>query len=241
MAPIASVCNRMSSRGGVGGGASALLTDLVSYWKLEEDAQADRQDSHGAFHLTQNGGVGRTTGKINFATQFSGGQYLSRAHEGNLSGTGTSFTVAGWFLTNSAGDQAFAAKWTSGTNQREYLVYQTASRFKLLVSANGSSSSTVSADTFGAPSTGVAYFLAAGYDVAAQRIWIQVNAGTRDQAVYSSGIFAGNSPFYLGAYSGIFALLNGWIDEVGFWRRSLSTTEVSQLYAGGNGLAYPFA
>jgi len=33
--------------------------------------------------------------------------------------------------------------------------------------------------------------------------------------------------------------MNGTIDEVGFWSRALSATEVGQLYNGGSGLAWP--
>lgn len=33
----------------------------------------------------------------------------------------------------------------------------------------------------------------------------------------------------------------GYIDEVGFWTRALSSGEVSSLYNGGAGLAYPFS
>jgi hypothetical protein len=31
---------------------------------------------------------------------------------------------------------------------------------------------------------------------------------------------------------------SAWIDEVGFWNRALSAGEVTQLYNGGNALAY---
>jgi len=37
------------------------------------------------------------------------------------------------------------------------------------------------------------------------------------------------------------AVLNGYLDEVGLWSRALSSTEVTQLYNSGAGLAYPFS
>lgn len=36
------------------------------------------------------------------------------------------------------------------------------------------------------------------------------------------------------------AMYSGALDEVGLWSRALSASEVSQLYNGGSGLAYPF-
>jgi hypothetical protein len=33
---------------------------------------------------------------------------------------------------------------------------------------------------------------------------------------------------------------DGTIDEVGIWNRSLSSSEVSELYNGGSGASYPF-
>ncbi len=33
--------------------------------------------------------------------------------------------------------------------------------------------------------------------------------------------------------------LNGALDEIGLWTRVLTSTEVTQLYNGGAGLAYP--
>lgn len=35
-------------------------------------------------------------------------------------------------------------------------------------------------------------------------------------------------------------IIQGYIDEVGFWSRALSSSEVTQLYNSGNGLSYPF-
>jgi len=43
----------------------------------------------------------------------------------------------------------------------------------------------------------------------------------------------------IGSQVGI-RFFNGKIDEVGFWNRALSSTEITQLYNGGAGLSYPF-
>lgn len=57
-----------------------------------------------------------------------------------------------------------------------------------------------------------------------------------------SASFTGNfnsATFRIGSYNGSAEFYSGAIDEVGFWERALSSTEVGQLYNSGNGLAYP--
>ena len=47
---------------------------LVSYWKMDESANATRIDSHGSFDLTdRNSNVGAATGFFNGGALFDGG------------------------------------------------------------------------------------------------------------------------------------------------------------------------
>ena len=51
------------------------------------------------------------------------------------------------------------------------------------------------------------------------------------------------NPFAIGVWTGAFPSgnMDGLIDEVGFWKRTLTSGERTQLYNSGNGLAYPFS
>lgn len=51
----------------------------------------------------------------------------------------------------------------------------------------------------------------------------------------------GTGSLAIGRRSGASAYQNGKMDEIGIWSRELTSGEVTQLYNGGAGLAYPFS
>jgi hypothetical protein len=69
---------------------------------------------------------------------------------------------------------------------------------------------------------------------------IQVNNGPVDSLPYSSGVAISTSPFAIGATGNAIDLLDGAVDEVGFWKRVLTAQERTALYNSGLGLTYPF-
>jgi hypothetical protein len=93
------------------------------------------------------------------------------------------------------------------------------------------------ANTFGAPSTGVWYFLVGFVDLDNDIIGISVNDGTVDTAAYTaSSVFDGTAPFEIGRLGSSDNIFDGDIDAVGLWSRRLSTGEITALYNGGTGL-----
>jgi len=58
-------------------------------------------------------------------------------------------------------------------------------------------------------------------------------------AVTYTGNFNSMTP-RMGTYNGVAEFYSGSADEAGYWEKTLSTTEISQLWNGGAGLAYPF-
>jgi RHS repeat-associated protein len=76
-----------------------------------------------------------------------------------------------------------------------------------------------------------------GYDGA--KAWISVNDGTRDEAdfTYPNGIFDGTGVLRIGSgYNAEY--LDGSLDEMALYRRSLTPAEVDWLYNSGNGRSY---
>jgi hypothetical protein len=63
-------------------------------------------------------------------------------------------------------------------------------------------------------------------------------AGTVDSTGSISGPANLTGSFYLGTYDGSTNNWNGQIDEVGYWKRVLTSGERTSLYGGGSGLAY---
>lgn len=223
----------------------SLLTGLISYWKLNE-ASGTRADSAGSNDLTDNNTVTRVLGKQSGAAQFvlANSEYLSVASNSSLQVGDEPFCVCGWvYLTTNATTQSLFAKYNTSSNRQFLVDYVTGTnRFRLVVSQDGSATVTqVFANNFGAPSTGTWYFVCAWHDSVGDTVNIQVNNGTADSAAFAGGVFpTGNGDFTIGSNSGGGSYLNGYADEVGFWKRLLTTEEKTRLYNSGNGITYPF-
>lgn len=86
--------------------------------------------------------------------------------------------------------------------------------------------------TFRGDSSGMKTFLN-GTQVATNTNSSNIVAPSTDTIEFGAYRFAGSiqSAWYL----------DGQMDEVGIWDRSLTTTEITELYNSGAGLAYPFA
>lgn len=63
------------------------------------------------------------------------------------------------------------------------------------------------------------------------------SVATQNASGIASGVTSGTQ---IGASFGPSGLFDGKIDEVGFWTRELSASEITQLFNGGSGLQYPF-
>lgn len=216
-----------------------LKTGLISFWELEE-ASGTRVDAHGSNNLTDVNTVTQATGKVGNAAQFTAAnsEELNIADNASLSTGDIDFTLAAWvYLDTLPTTGSIMTKWTSGGNQREHMMIYQTGLFRFFVSSNGSASSSVSATTFGAPSTATWYFVVGWHDAANNVIGISVN-GTANTASYSSGVFDSSSDFRIGTAGFGGAFMDGRIDQAGFWKKVLSTEEKTFLYNSGNGRAY---
>ncbi len=231
----------------------SLLTNLISYWKMDE-ASGNALDAHGANDLTDNNTVGSATGIIGNARDFEAdnSEFFNIADNADLSVDNTSngdigFTIQAWVkLESQPGTLPIVGKFDDNFSPgREYLLYWNSgtNRFTFGVTFDGGEGfQQVSADTFGNISTGVWYLIHAWYDPLDSRLHICVNAGLDD-----SGLFVSTNvidpptaaPFTIGSYDST-TYFDGLIDEVGFWKRVLTSQERTDLYNSGAGLAYPF-
>jgi hypothetical protein len=86
-------------------------------------------------------------------------------------------------------------------------------------------------------------FVVAWHDSVANTINVQVNNGTVASAAWAHGVKAGNAAFTVGGgWTGgaTTSNLEGEVDSVSFWHRTLTTAERTTLYNSGAGLDYPF-
>ena len=234
-----------------GGGASRgsfSLTNLQAAWKLNEASGAQRDDSHGTNHLTNNGTVGQAAGKLTNAASFdnNAANYLSIADNAALSMGNIDFTVVAWiFLTGSGMAQAIVAKGdTSGLFAVEYMLSLNANgnpNVLFRVDNGSSSGATVTSTSTILLNSWV--FLVAWHDATADTLNVQVNDGAVDSAAYSAGSFDGTNAMHLGGVLevGVNSLpFTGRIDESSIWKRVLTSAERTSLYNAGAGISYPF-
>jgi len=221
---------------------SNLSTDLISYWKLDE-ASGTRLDSYSNNDLTDNATVTQNPGRagIGYAGQFTAAnsEYLSITDNAELSVGNIDFTLAFWVYVDSLGaNRTIASKFADTTPTREWrLRYNNgdaAFEFQVVDSSGG----VASVETTESISTGTWYFIVCWHDASADTINIQLNNGTVHSASHTTGVNDSTEDFRLGAdksSGSVGSFWDGRIDEVGFWKRILTTQERTDLYNGGNG------
>ena len=222
----------------------ALTDNLISYWKLDE-ASGNATDSHGSNTLSDNNSVGTGTGIINGARDFESGssQYLSHADNSDLSVTDQDFTFAAWIkLESNAGPvQTIISKGEVASGEYVLGVSEaTDLQAYIQVYSAGFTHGSQRALTFGVLATGVWYFVVGWHDAVNNILGISVN-DTADTGAYSTGSYDGTGIFHIGSFENYGNFFDGLIDEVGFWKRVLTSGERTQLYNAGAGLAYPFS
>lgn len=239
-------------------------TSLITYWNLHEGS-GTRYDSHGSNDLTDNNTVtqasgvdgGNSVGDNNTVTQAASGasiitkdaaqftrtnsEFLSHPDNTDLSlGSDTAFTVACWvYLDSKPGFMGLVQKGggvTNDSSEMEYSIsYNSVSdRFTFFMGPTPSSS--LDADNLGSPSTGTWYFIVAWHDPTADTVNIQINDGTVDSTARTAGSQDTTDRFTIGRaseFNGNYT--DGRIEEVGFWKRVLTSQERTDLYNGGNG------
>lgn len=222
----------------------ALTDSLISYWKLDESS-GNAIDSHGSNELVETAGtIAATTGKINGARDFEDGdtEYFTIADNASISTGDIDFTFCCWINAESLAAQGrIIAKINAAVTVLEHqLFYSTvSSRFRFQV-FNGTSV-VGTADWSAAPSTATWYFIVCWHDAAANTINIQVNDGTPVSNATTGAPADTAAAFSIGSLEGLAgSYWDGLIDEVGFWKRTLTSGERTSLYNGGAGLAYPF-
>jgi phosphodiesterase/alkaline phosphatase D-like protein len=224
---------------------ASITNNLQSYWKLDE-ASGMRYDSVGSNNLSAfgTGGVGQAVGKLGNAALFvsANSQYLSIGDNASLeTGVGVSFTISAWvYLVNKSASVNMIAAKEDPTGVGEYGLYYSlgSDRFKFAVYSSGNP--TVLANSLGSPSAGTWYFVVATHDGSAHTNTIRINDTYQDSIAAADAASDTAATFNIGYFPKFNYYSDSRIDSVGFWKRVLTPTEITELYNSGNGLEYPF-
>lgn len=212
----------------------ALTTNLVAYYKLDGNSNDATGNGHNGTDTSMT--YSATNAVINTAGQFSGSGKILIPDNAAFDGT-TAVTMAAWVNFSSlTGQQQIFAK--SPANSAAYMIlYKTATNH-LACTVDTDAHSIVGTATL---TTATRYHCVQTYDGSVLTLYL--NAATDGTpASYAGAMTPGTGSVgigVLGDNATQFAI--GTIDEVAWWSRALSSTEITQLYNSGNGLAYPFS
>jgi hypothetical protein len=229
--------------------APSLLTDLISWWTLDETT-GSRVDTHGSNDLGVAAAPGYVSAKIGNGVDLNGTtQYLYNDAQRGLVTGNNDWSIAGWVnldvLSPDLLDSIFSVTANNGVGSNTYadllLEYRAGTEDRFTLSMYSSTTRKfVNASTFGLPSTGTWYFLYAYHDSVANELGISVNNGTIDTQSYTGTPNSNQARINIGRFSPSFPyLLNGKVDEMGLWQRLLTPAEVTELYNSGTGIGYP--
>ena len=235
----------------------SLLTNLVSYWKLDE-ASGNAADSVGSNTLTNTNTVSYSTTNaiINNSANFvaSSAQRLSIA-DASQSGLDISgnFTFSFWMkMTNKPN--------TGGTYKTIFGKMGATTQYMFFLQPGGTYGARLTVDIYGGGvytesvwdinlSTGTLYHCVLVCTVdnsQATKFTLYLNGSSQGNGSGGGNgnvttIQNGEGTFCLGSYEATADwYYDGSLDEVGIWSRVLSSTEVTTLYNSGSGLQYPF-
>lgn len=221
---------------------NTLEKGLVGYWNLDE-ASLNRFDSFGYNNLQDVNTVTSTTGKVGTAAQFASAnsEVLSSIDSAAFSQGDTDFSVVAWIniTTTTASDWDIVSQYGAAGN-RSWMIYYSGSTNRLIFiySNNGTAASSVSANNFGAPSTATWMMVYAYHDSVGNVVGISINNGSANTTSHTTGGFNSTYSLDFGSGNGRTVFYNGLLDEVGLWRKVLTSQEITDLYNGGTGQTY---
>lgn len=208
---------------------------LVGYYPLDTNTGIQAYDSS----INNNGSVlvnspTWSTGKIGNALTFDGANdYAVMPSNSAISQFGTGeFTVSVWYKSSSATDQFLIDNKTAGTNLAGYDVFLSPSGAANFRVADGTTQH-VAISPIGL-SDGLWHHLVGTRSSAGLKIYID---GTQAGTNTNGGAFnvTNSTNMYFGSYNSTPSLpFNGSMDEVRFYNRALSATEISNMYDANN-------
>jgi hypothetical protein len=229
----------------------SLLVGLQGWWGFNEYTGA-RVDSSGKGNdLAETngpifaGGAEATGGNRPFvgngdrAVRFNGStQYLSAVDSATLSTGDIDCSFAGWvYLENLAQTQPLISKQGNVGNREYKLSFTTNGAPQFTVWYDGTNSVSVTGNS-GLVPAGNWCFVAAWHDSVGNTLNIQVNNGAVFTQAHALGIFDSTADVQIGAASASGQFVQGRESRLGFWKKVLSTAEITRLYNAGLGLRY---
>jgi len=217
--------------------SGTLTTGLQAYYKFE-----DATDYYSTNTLTNNGSVAFNTGKISNAADFGSSnttKYLTI--NSNLGIDGGISSIAGWVNITTAPasgvDYSMISQYSLSANSDVmYSIdyWNNSGVLTLVFSRNKVNLADESSSYTTTLTTGVWYHVVLTYD-GSIRGYLNGSLVAGPTTASGNGNETAAYQTQIGAALGGFNLMSGLVDEVGYWSKALSTTEITDLYNGGAG------
>jgi hypothetical protein len=237
----------------------SIQTNLMAFWKLDEDAGTPRADGVGSNDLTEVGGtVIREAVAGGYAARFEGDantNYLTAVSNPNLASGNFDFTITFWARVSAAVETSDAPLFSSRNIALDREVFELWRRgpaspvpsgsIRIKVH-NGTSVDNYNAETFlfDPGLTGKVWaFFALWYEAASTKFYLQMNNLPQESFVLSAPILSDSDRFSIGASGPEGAnpwIYTGAIRRFGYWRRILTAAERGAMFNDGQGQDYPF-
>ena len=211
---------------------STLTTGLLGYWKME-----DATEFFNGYTVVNNGSVAFSAGKVNDAGDFVTGDSDFLSTDDSGLDTYTDFSLAFWIkMPNVTVADLFISKAPiTGSNESWYLQNNAiAGKLRVGVSANGTSFPDYVDITHGLTNN-TWQNIVVTYRGSDGLIILYNNTNNQGNDGGPSGINNSTQRLEIGGASGISDFYTGSFDEVGFWSKILSSTEIDDLYNSGSG------
>ncbi len=219
--------------------ASTLSDGLVAAWKLEETSGVSVLDSVGSSHGVNTNAVINQTGKLGKAYQFSAANSSVIEIEATDTIRPSTWDINQWafnawiYPTSTSSSKAVVCGPGGSGYSNSWRIYTSDSYIRFEYGDGSNNRINLSTNPVNKWSMVTMMFSGNHISAYVDGVLVDSVAGTIIDATY-----AYNYPLKLG-YSNGMEYFDGMIDEVYWYNRPLTLTEVQALYASGVGIAYP--
>ena len=223
-----------------------LLTGLVSVYDCQETSGA-RFDSVGSNDLTDNNtvlyGVGMNGNACDFENTTSESLSITDANQSGLDfSTTLSFSMWVKFeAIDGLSDYFFVRKQGTAGGTRGYDFFYTSSTDLLFFRGSIDGTAVVNVSTAWNPSADTWYLVGVTYNAATVKFYIDGSQTGVDKTLTGvTSLYNNSEVFYIGNNTAGDSGMDGLLDEIYLYNVTLSSDQISELYAAGEGFFYPF-